>query len=134
SQLIRLQLAVGGVLWFPNLAAPDPTLVLPLLFGLCNLCAIEVGVLSRLQRSTRLQRYMTNLIRGVTLVVVPVAAQLPAAVVFYWTASSFCGLLSNLALMSPALRRAAGVPLTPSEQQHPYRQIRENLMKRVGKR
>ncbi|XP_043228720.1 cytochrome c oxidase assembly protein COX18, mitochondrial-like [Amphibalanus amphitrite] len=134
AQLVRLQLAVGGVLWFPNLAMPDPTLALPVLFAVCNLCAIEVGVLSRVQRGTRLQRWMTNLARGVTVIVVPVAAQLPSAVVFYWTISSFCGLLSNLALMSPSLRRAAGVPLSPSQQQHPYRQLYENTLRRIGRR
>lgn len=134
AQLVRLQMAVGGVMWFPNLAAADPTLVLPVLFALCNLCAIEVGVLSRVQPGTRLQRWMTNLVRGVTIIVVPVAAQLPSAVVFYWTISSFCGLLSNLALMSPSLRRAAGVPLSPSQQQRPYRQLYENTLKRLGRR
>ena len=44
AQLVRLQLAVGGVLWFPNLAVPDPTLALPVLFAICNLCAIEVSL------------------------------------------------------------------------------------------
>ena len=131
---MRLQLAVGGVLWFPNLAVPDSTLALPVLFAVCNLCAIEVGVLSRVQAGSRLQRWMTNLARGVTVLVVPVAAQLPAAVVFCWTVSSVCGLLSNLALLSPSLRRAAGVPVSPSQQQRPYRQLYENTLRRLGRR
>ena len=39
---------------------------------------LQVGVLSRVQPGTRLQRWTTNLARGVTLIVVPVAAQLPS--------------------------------------------------------
>lgn len=42
AQAVFLQLSVGGTLWFPNLTAPDPLYVMPVLIGATNLANIEV--------------------------------------------------------------------------------------------
>lgn len=48
----------------------------------------------------------------------------------YWATSSAFGLLQNLVLLSPKLRRFARVPVTPSESSHPYRLLNERIISR----
>lgn len=101
-----LDLTAGGALWFCDLSVPDPTWILPVLLGLTNLLAVEVSgppgtlphtplqplphplpsislllqvfSLQRLSEPTRLQRIMTNGFRTFSLLMVPIAASVPA--------------------------------------------------------
>ena len=52
-------------------------------------------------------------------------------VTLYWTTSSAYGLVQNLILLSPKVRRKLRIPLTPSENTHPYRRIREKLLAKL---
>ena len=43
----------------------------------------------------------------------------------YWSMSSSYGLVQNIALKLPKVRRKLGIPRTPSESKHPFRDLAE---------
>lgn len=45
------------------------------------------------------------------------------AMVLYWSMSSMYGLAQNVLFKYPRVRRALGVPKTPSESRTPYRDL-----------
>jgi membrane protein insertase Oxa1/YidC/SpoIIIJ len=56
-----------------------------------------------------------------------IGTQIPIAVCFYWAVSSLFGVAQNLTFRVPAVRRAAGIPLTPTESQRPFGDIASRL-------
>ncbi|XP_077158646.1 cytochrome c oxidase assembly protein COX18, mitochondrial isoform X2 [Paroedura picta] len=119
---IQEQFSVGGTLWFTDLTVPDHTLILPITLGLLNLLIVEIFVLQK-TRLSRIQKYATYFFRGMSVLMVPMAATVPSAMALYWVSSSFMGLLHNLLLRSPAFRRLCRIPLTKSDSDTPYRDI-----------
>ena len=51
----------------------------------------------------------------------------PKGVALYWTTSSAYGLVQNLILLSPRVRRTLRIPLTASEKRRPYSELRKRL-------
>ncbi|KAM9786661.1 cytochrome c oxidase assembly protein COX18, mitochondrial-like [Syngnathus typhle] len=75
--MLHASLATGGTLWFPDLTSPDSTWLLLLALGLTNLFIVE---LFSLQRSNVLSvhKAVTNAMRMLTLLMIPVAAAIPS--------------------------------------------------------
>ncbi|KAJ8382294.1 hypothetical protein SKAU_G00030720 [Synaphobranchus kaupii] len=115
-------LAVGGALWFLDLTLPDSTWIMPVCLGLANLLIVEIFALRRLEAS-KFQKYVTNFIRGISLVLIPLAATVPSSMALYWLSSSCVGLFHNLVLRSPRFRRLCRIPPTRSDSDTPYRDI-----------
>lgn len=61
---------------------------------------------------------------------VPIACSVPSALSLYWMTSSAYGLLQNLLLLSPSLRRALRIPKSASELESPYVYILSRLKNR----
>ncbi|KAM6120406.1 cytochrome c oxidase assembly protein COX18, mitochondrial [Pterocles gutturalis] len=119
---VQEQFSAGGVLWFPDLTAPDSTWILPVALGLVNLLIVEIFSSQKLEVS-RFQKLATNFFRVVSVVMIPVAATVPSSMALYWLSSSFVGLSHNLLLRSPTFRRLWCIPRTKSESDTPYRDI-----------
>ncbi|KAM9677840.1 cytochrome c oxidase assembly protein COX18, mitochondrial isoform 3-T7 [Trichechus inunguis] len=119
---VQEQLATGGVLWFPDLTALDSTWILPVSVGVINLLIVEIFALQKIGMS-RFQKYVTYFVRGVSMLMIPIAATVPSSVVLYWLCSSFMGLSQNLLLRSPGFRRLCRIPLTKSDSDTPYRDL-----------
>ncbi|KAM9795574.1 cytochrome c oxidase assembly protein COX18, mitochondrial [Neosynchiropus ocellatus] len=117
---LRSDLAVGGALWFPDLTTPDSTWIIPVCLGLTNLLIIEILALQR-NEASRVQRLVTNAARGFSVLMVPVAATVPASMALYWWISSLVGLCQNLLLRSPSVGRMLGV--TAPDSASPYRDL-----------
>lgn len=95
--------------------------------------------MSRTKERSRLQIYATNFFRVFSVAMVPIAAGVPSALSLYWSVSSAYGLAQNLLLLTPAVRRATGIPKTPSELDDPFGHLRRvtadrwaNVQKRLG--
>ncbi|XP_032680417.1 cytochrome c oxidase assembly protein COX18, mitochondrial isoform X3 [Odontomachus brunneus] len=125
------EFTTDGFLWITNLTVADP-FVLPIAMGLFNLAIIELTYMNRIKEMTKFTKYMTYFFRIVTIGMVPIAMYVPSCVSLYWATSSAFGLLQNLALLSPKLRRLAGVPVTASESPNPYLLLREKIIARCG--
>ncbi|KAI5623105.1 mitochondrial inner membrane protein COX18, partial [Silurus asotus] len=119
---LQQQLAAGGALWFPDLTIPDSTWIIPVSLGLINLLITEVYALSKLEQST-FQKCVTNFIRGISLVMIPLAATVPSSMALYWLSSSCIGLAHNLLLRSPRFRSLCRIPPSRSDSPTPYRDI-----------
>ncbi|XP_016421161.1 cytochrome c oxidase assembly protein COX18, mitochondrial [Sinocyclocheilus rhinocerous] len=115
-------LATGGVLWFPDLTLPDSTWIMPVSLGLINLLITEIFALRQLEPS-KFQKYVTNFIRGISLVMIPIAATVPSSMCLYWLSSSCVGLAHNLLLRSPRFRAVCRIPPARSDSETPYKDI-----------
>ncbi|XP_043113190.1 cytochrome c oxidase assembly protein COX18, mitochondrial isoform X2 [Puntigrus tetrazona] len=115
-------LATGGALWFPDLTLPDSTWIMPVSLGLINLLITEIFALRQLEPS-KFQKCMTYFIRGISLVMIPVAATVPSSMALYWLSSSCVGLAHNLLLKSPRFRAVSRIPPTRSDSETPYKDI-----------
>lgn len=119
---VQEQLTTGGVLWFPDLTALDSTWILPISVGVINLLIVEIFALQKTGMS-RFQIYITHFVRGLSVLMIPIAATVPSSLVLYWLCSSVMGLCQNLLLRSPGFRRLCRIPLTKSDSDTPYKDL-----------
>ncbi|XP_070582488.1 cytochrome c oxidase assembly protein COX18, mitochondrial [Erythrolamprus reginae] len=120
--LIQEQFSTGGLLWFKDLTLPDSTWILPITLGLLNLLIVEIFSLRKTEPS-RFWKYATNFFRVVSLLMIPIASNVPSVLALYWVASSFMGLSHNLLLRSPAFCKLCRLPWTKSDSDTPYKDI-----------
>ncbi|TMW51200.1 hypothetical protein DOY81_003736 [Sarcophaga bullata] len=132
AQIVATELTIGGFGWIPNLTQVDSSYILPVTLGVINLAIIEMQSMLRTRPSTRFQNIVTNVFRGLSLFMVPVACSVPSALTVYWVASSSYGLMQNLLLASPQVKRAFGIPKTQSELNNPYEHLWSKMKQRVG--
>ncbi|KAM3866953.1 cytochrome c oxidase assembly protein COX18, mitochondrial [Diretmus argenteus] len=118
--VLQAELALGGALWFSDLTLPDSTWILPVCLGLTNLLIIEMLTLEKVEVS-RFQKILTNVMRGISLLLIPITAAMPSSMALYWFSSSLVGLGHNLLLRSPGVRRVCGLPAQRSNS--PYRDM-----------
>lgn len=128
-----MELSAGGIGWIPNLTEPDHSLILPVAFGFINLTIIEIQRLSKLRQPSKMHNVFTNVFRVFSIIMIPVAASVPSCMCLYWTTSSSIGLMHNLILLSPTLRRKLKIPEAPSEIDRPYQHINEELQQTIKK-
>ncbi|KAI1888322.1 hypothetical protein AGOR_G00183820 [Albula goreensis] len=119
---LQAELSVGGALWFPDLTLPDSTWVMPVSLGLVNLLIVEISTLRRIEASN-FQKYVTIFFRGISVMMIPIAATVPSSMAVYWLSSSFVGLGHNLLLRSPRFRRLCRIPTTRLDSDTPYRDL-----------
>lgn len=132
TKLIFTELTIGGFGWIPNLTEVDSSYILPIVLGLVNLSIIQMQSALRTRPPTRLQRYVTNAFRVLSVEMIPIASSVPSALCLYWVSSSVYGLIQNLILISPRVKRLIGIPLTKSEIQNPYERLTESFKKQIG--
>ncbi|XP_051921534.1 cytochrome c oxidase assembly protein COX18, mitochondrial [Hippocampus zosterae] len=127
---LEASLATGGALWFPDLTSPDSTWLLPLALGLTNLLIVELFSLQRSDASSA-RKVVTNAMRGLSLLMIPIAAGVPSAMALYWWCSSLVGLGHNLLLRAPALRKILKLPTRPSDT--PYKDLMDAAVRKYRK-
>uniref|UniRef100_A0A182XMZ0 Membrane insertase YidC/Oxa/ALB C-terminal domain-containing protein n=1 Tax=Anopheles quadriannulatus TaxID=34691 RepID=A0A182XMZ0_ANOQN len=132
AQIAYTELTLGGFGWIPNLTELDHSLIFPVALGVINLSIIEIQAASRTKLPSKLQTIFTNLFRGLSILMVPIAASVPSCLCLYWVTSSAYGLGQNVLLLSPRVRRAVGIPAVPSELTHPYQHIRSMFAAKLG--
>uniref|UniRef100_A0A2D4I7B5 Mitochondrial inner membrane protein COX18 n=1 Tax=Micrurus lemniscatus lemniscatus TaxID=129467 RepID=A0A2D4I7B5_MICLE len=120
--LIQQQFSTGGILWFKDLTLPDSTWILPITLGLLNLLIVEIFSIRRTETS-RFWKYATNFFRAVSVLMIPIASNVPSILAFYWVSSSFIGLSHNLLLRSPAFCKLCHLPRTKFDSDTPYKDI-----------
>ncbi|XP_023015149.2 cytochrome c oxidase assembly protein COX18, mitochondrial [Leptinotarsa decemlineata] len=132
AKLTFTELTIGGLGFIPNLTEVDASGILPIALGLLNLTIIELQVLSKVSDPSKLQKILTNFFRGLSILMVPIAASVPSCLVLYWTTSSAFGLFQNMILLSPKVRRICRIPKTKTELEHPYQHIANGFQRRMS--
>ena len=118
---VEHSLATEGMLWFPDLLAPDPLLILP--FALSASLFLNLYYHSRvlaIANPSRFQRRVNKALQMLALSVGPATLQLPSAILLYWISSSFLALgqsmllqwyLPNAPVITPCKKN--GKPVSP---------------------
>ncbi|XP_040155088.1 cytochrome c oxidase assembly protein COX18, mitochondrial isoform X3 [Anopheles arabiensis] len=78
AQIAYTELTLGGFGWIPNLTELDHSLIFPVALGVINLSIIEIQAASRTKLPSKLQTIFTNLFRGLSILMVPIAASVPS--------------------------------------------------------
>ncbi|XP_064331508.1 mitochondrial inner membrane protein OXA1L [Phalacrocorax carbo] len=98
----------GGLAWFPDLAAPDPYYVLPLLVTASTWLVLEVGAETGVASPGA--GAVRQVLRLLPLFFLPFIIHFPTAVFTYWLTSNTFSLAQTGLLRVPALRARLGVP------------------------
>ncbi|KAG0334089.1 Cytochrome c oxidase assembly protein cox18, mitochondrial [Podila horticola] len=94
--------ADGGTLWFTDLAASDPTWIMPVAIGATNLLNVELNGMMMSKTPTRNQVIFRNIFRALAISMIPIAHEAPMAICLYWMSSGSYSVLQNIAFrMSP---------------------------------
>uniref|UniRef100_A0A8C3QFM4 Membrane insertase YidC/Oxa/ALB C-terminal domain-containing protein n=1 Tax=Cyanoderma ruficeps TaxID=181631 RepID=A0A8C3QFM4_9PASS len=103
----------GGLGWFPDLAAPDPFYVLPVLVTASTWLVLELGAETGVAAPGA--GPVRQILRFLPLAFLPFILHFPTAVFTYWLTSNAFSLLQTGLLRVPALRAKLGVapPLAP---------------------
>ncbi|OLL22116.1 Mitochondrial inner membrane protein COX18 [Neolecta irregularis DAH-3] len=72
------EFAYEGALWFENLLLPDPTFLLPFGIGSLNFLNAELTSSSRGNKTRRFNRIVTNNLKILSVITIPIAMQLPS--------------------------------------------------------
>lgn len=128
-----IQLSSEGLAWCPNLALADTSLLLPLLVGVSFAGTIFVSN-NKLQMQPAVSQpkvsKMTVFLYSISLLMVPIAYFQPAAVSLYWATSGLMGVLINLVLLHPPVRRMVRIPRIPAEHSDPYNNLLQKIVSR----
>lgn len=130
TSLCHPDLLSGGLGWITDLSSSDPYYILPLIIGITNFVNIELNSL-RKKEPSKWQSFITRLFRTLTIAMVLFASQVPSAMSLYWATSSSFGLVQNVLLMQPKVRRMLQIPKSPSESKTPIKDKLEVLKARI---
>ena len=73
---------------------------------------------------------ITVLLYSISMLMVPIAYYQPAAVSLYWATSGLMGVLINLILLHPPIRRGVRIPWIPAEHSDPYNYLWQKFLSR----
>ncbi|KAI8900489.1 60Kd inner membrane protein-domain-containing protein [Globomyces pollinis-pini] len=84
-----------GILWFTDLTVCDPTLIGPIILGTLQLVNTELNNLLRISTPSTISRVLTIVFRALSVLMIYVATQVPAAVLLYWITSAAFSIFQN---------------------------------------
>ncbi|KAL8704938.1 MAG: hypothetical protein Q9201_001933 [Fulgogasparrea decipioides] len=135
-------LGTEGALWFPDLIAPDPYLILPVFLS-ASLYAIQAQKEANKNLNIHTRR-LSHLLRIVALATGPLTLSFPSAIHLYWLSSSVSGLILHIVkdrylatLSGPRFRRLKGRELAEwmkSDEGQRIRRVVEQMKKDKDKR
>lgn len=99
---------IGGLLWFPDLTAADPTFVLPVVCAATMLLTIETGAEAGMANPQ--MKMMKNVFRGMCFVMIPLTYKFPTGIFLYWMTSNAISLVQVFAMKAPAVKNYFGIP------------------------
>lgn len=109
-------MAEGGALWFTDLTLPDATYGLPVLTSLTFLAVVEAGGEAGQQQDGEQAKRMKNVMRGMSLVMIPLTMAQPCSVFVYWITTNLFSMTQTLTLKIPAVKSLFGISSLVPEQ------------------
>lgn len=111
---LKQSLSQEGALWFPDLIAPDPLLILP--FLLSGSLFANIYLQNRTlpgQTPSKFSRRLTNTLKIIALAIGPATLQVPTALLLYWISSSWVAMGQYFLLDWYHPRQAPSTPCKP---------------------
>jgi YidC/Oxa1 family membrane protein insertase len=103
------ELSTGGMLWFPDLTAPDPYYIMPVASALSFLLMMELGKEQMMASAPEQGRVMLNFFRGMAVLMVPITYSFPTAVFCYWSVNNTFSLVQSAVFHNKAMRKSLGI-------------------------
>jgi len=106
------ELSTSGILWFTNLAAPDPYHILPVLSAVSFLAIMELGKEQMMASSVNNPaqgRMMINFLRAVAVIMIPVTLDFSTAIFCYWTTNNTISLIQTGLFRNANVRKGLGI-------------------------
>ena len=100
-------LSNGGIFWFPDLAAPDPLYVLPMLSSLTFIASMELN--KQEMQSISSSTVMTYVFRFLGVLTFPITIYFPSCVLSYWVTNNAFTLAQTAILQLPVTKRTFGI-------------------------
>lgn len=122
----RPDMAHEPFLWLSDLTLSDSTFVIPFFVGLTYLILIEFNLYKMYNGEPvgKRARIVLTMLRGHSIFIMPYFAYiLPTTVSLYWLSSGAIGLIHNIIIMTPAVRRSFGITLRASPDDAPGKTI-----------
>lgn len=117
------QFSKEGIFWFHDMCIADPYCILPILMCFSNLATIEIYRGDGKKPLVGVSKILINVLRGISLIMVPVAIYMPSGVVFYWFVSSSFGVMQALAMQSVKFKKLLRLPIAENHSKTPYKDI-----------
>lgn len=102
-------LSAGGMLWFPDLTAPDPYMIMPVLSAATFLAMTEVGKEQMMATDPARGQMMVNVFRGLAIIMVPITMNFNAATFCYWSVNNSWSFFQAVLLKQPLVRKHFGI-------------------------
>ena len=99
----------GGMLWFPDLTASDPYMIMPLLASGTFLLMTEVGKEQMMATDPARGRIMVNAFRALAVAMPLFTYSFNSAVFVYWTTNNTWSFLQAVALKQPMVKNYFGI-------------------------
>ncbi len=103
------KLADGGMLWFTDLTAADPTYALPIGCAVSFLLMMELGKEQMMSSNPAQAKMMLTFFRSVAVLMVPLTYTFPTSVLCYWTANNTFSLFQSALFRSKTVRKSFGI-------------------------
>ena len=100
-------LKTGGLYWFTDLTAADPTMMLPLLTASTLLLQIHLGADG--MNTANAPPMMKYFMYSMPIISIPVMINFPVALNLYWLTSNMISLVQATTLRQPAVREKLGI-------------------------
>ncbi|KAI8809505.1 60Kd inner membrane protein-domain-containing protein [Cladochytrium replicatum] len=97
----------GGMLWFKDLAAMDPTGALPIFAAVTMLASMEISARTTGQMASNTMR---NVMRVMCFASAWVTMNFPAGVFMYWVTANIISMIQVFALNNPMVRQYLRIP------------------------
>ena len=127
------ELAAGGILWFPDLTAPDPYYALPVLSGVTFLAMMELNKDQMTASNPAQGQIMLNVFRVMSIGMVPFLMTFDTSMLCYWTANNTLTLAQTAFLQQKSVRDAFGIwerPMpVPGQETPSLKEMMEKIMK-----
>lgn len=104
------EFANGGAYWFTDLAAADPTMVLPVINAASFLLMFEMNADGF---QTENNDMFKMAMRGLSLAMVPLTYQLPAGIFVYWCTNNALSVIQGRVLKIEAIANYLDIPKAP---------------------
>ncbi|ORY78992.1 60Kd inner membrane protein-domain-containing protein [Protomyces lactucae-debilis] len=106
---------VGGLFWFQDLTAADPTHILPVATAALTLINFEIGAEVGSSQGTQMNPIIKTLFRGMMMLMPLFTWNFPAAIFGYWFTNSVFSLCQGFAFRNEGIRSKLNLPPLPAK-------------------
>ena len=103
------ELANGGLYWFTDLTAADPTHIMPIASAAMFVGMMEIGKEQMLAGNPQQGPIMLNAFRGLGLIMIPITWNFSSAIFCYWVTNNLVSLGQAVLFKNQAMRKMLGI-------------------------